>query len=205
MQGGCFRKNCKFKHTGSGSEKKKPTTATTKPSTLNNTSVSTSHLPIHLLEGLIPINSVGLRLDIQRTAPTPTQWAKFDAHRKNKKPCTNFHLGKSCSHTSCAYSHDPLGEDEYYVLQYIRHEFPCSKKGKCRRLNCFDGHVCQKEACANGKVKSCKMTAEMHSLDRELADWVKPIAGKDDVQAYWQSSQSSMETFGMPDGDLIML
>lgn len=201
-QEGCFRKNCKFSHTGIGTDKKKFSFSTLKPSP----TAHSSQLPAQLISGLVPINSVGQRHDAQRIAPTAAQWTKFETRQKTKKACKDFFLGKVCNQFLCDFSHDPLDSDEYCVLQYIRHEFPCSKKGKCRRLDCYDGHVCQKDACANGKAKSCKMTLDMHSLDRGLAAWVKPTAGKEDKNEDLEhASQGSMETLRVPEGDLIML
>jgi hypothetical protein len=205
-QEGCSRNSCKFKHTGIGTDKKKSSYPTLKPmSQSRTTSANASPLPTQLIAGLIPINANGQRLDTQRSAPTPAQWAKFETRQKTKKACTDFSLRKLCNRLVCEYSHDPLDSDEYYVLQYIRHEFPCSKKGKCRRLDCYDGHVCQKDSCANGKAKFCKMTPEMHNMDRGLADWVKPGAGKEDKQEPEHGPQGAMERLRVPEGDLIIL
>jgi hypothetical protein len=154
---------------------------------------------------LVPINAVGQRLDTYMTPPTDTQWRKFEARNKMKKLCTDYHLGHSCQREICKFDHGQVDVDEYYCLRFVRHESPCAKRGRCRRLDCYDGHVCQKYACAKGRAKSCKMVAEMHNMVCEVTHWVKPDAGKEFTREPANSSSGSVEQLMMPEGDLIML
>jgi hypothetical protein len=85
-------------------------------------------------------------------------------------------------------------------------EFPCNNLGACRRLDCFHGHACQKKACQNGKVSSCKFQHENHKTDAYVAEWVRP--GKDksvsEEHSYIEEKTTeSMDTWGTRVGILI--
>jgi hypothetical protein len=156
-------------------------------------------LPARSIPGLIAINSAGQRLDVYLSPPSKLQWAKFNS--RDVTPCNNFFLLNSCT-GSCKFDHTPLDADEYHCLAYVRLQYPCGLKGKCRQLNCYDGNLCQHDGCVKRKSKTCRFSAEMQTMDYELAKWVTPKVGTLDAD---ESSQRSMETYNVPMGDLIML
>jgi hypothetical protein len=97
----------------------------------------------------------------------------------------------------CKLNHSVLDVDEDYYLRYVRREHSCVEKGRCRRLDCLDGHVCQREACAKGVHKSpCSL---MHRVDYAVAKWVKPDDGE------FGSDMSSPDESKIPEFNLIDL
>lgn len=70
----------------------------------------------------------------------------------------------------------------------------CKRGSKCRRKNCFFGHVCVKPGCNSVDRKvSCKLFPNMHGVDTTVLEWVSP---QDDYQhSQWDK----------PEEDLIMM
>jgi hypothetical protein len=162
----------------------------------------TPKLPMQSIPGLIPINSSGERLNTFMSPPIRAQWTKFTESYQNKKLCNHFYLSYSCTQDACNLDHSPLGPDEYYTLQYASHGYACALRGKCRRLNCYSGHVCQNPACENGRVETFRMNVEIHTTNYGSAQWIAPDERARESE---ESSEASTKDPGMPVADLIML
>ena len=168
-----------------------------------------SPLPTSVIPERIPINAVGHRLDTYNIAPTGAQWSLYKARNSKKKLCSAFYLAHACPMPgSCHYDHTPISSDVYHCLQYMLKEYPCRKKGGCRRLDCFAGHICQRRACAQGKSAVCKFKYEVHCMDMKLANWVEPETDKsksEERRDEKQSSKGSTQSCNTPTGLLIDL
>jgi hypothetical protein len=71
-------------------------------------------------------------------------------------------------------------------------EIPCNKLGGCRRSDCFHGHACQKEACRNGKVASCRFHHENHKTDAQVSEWVRPEKNKSESEYKYVEDKSKL-------------
>ncbi|KAF2830767.1 hypothetical protein CC86DRAFT_434665 [Ophiobolus disseminans] len=134
----------------------------------------TSDLPTEGRKGLIPINAACHRLDIKITRPTASQWNAYNAHTSVKKICNAFHIQHHCSSPACKFDHTTINSDIKICLLNILKESPCRKKGECRRLDCYNGHVCQKSACDVSKAPVCNLAHTGHKVDTRVARWISP-------------------------------
>ncbi|KAF2874535.1 hypothetical protein BDV95DRAFT_592592 [Massariosphaeria phaeospora] len=126
--------------------------------------------------GLFPVNKDGERIDPKMPDPTDEEVDAF--HRtyysgSGPKPCSNHHLGSGCHNTSCKFSHTPMSPSNLAVLRNLYKCRPCMSKGKCRRVNCYYGHVCQSRMCLvlGLQRESCPLK-EFHDVDPKIAKWV---------------------------------
>ncbi|CAO2655923.1 Nn.00g047260.m01.CDS01 [Neocucurbitaria sp. VM-36] len=172
-------------------------------------SAPASALPTSVIPGRIPINAVGHRLDTHNIPPTGAQWTLYKARNSKKRLCTAFHLARACPMLgACHYDHTPISSDVYHCLQYTLKEYPCRRKGGCRQLDCFAGHICQRRACAQGRSAVCKFKDEVHCLDMKLVNWVEPETNTPRAEEHRddkESSKTSMESWTTPTGLLIDL
>jgi hypothetical protein len=168
------------------------------------------HLPTRVRPGWIPVNAAGYRLDISVDPPTKAQWNKYHARTQQKKLCNAQHLRGSCNAEDCEFDHAAIDAEVRMCLYYILLELPCRHKGACHRLDCYNGHVCQKEACGRGKIGICKFAQAVHKQDLSVARWIKPSAEsvkniqvKTASESENNNSKSAMENWPMMVGDLI--
>ncbi|KAL5435148.1 hypothetical protein PMIN05_007390 [Paraphaeosphaeria minitans] len=136
-----------------------------------------SYLPSQSPPGLIPVNSKNERLDLYTSERTPKELSAYRVRAHIREPCAFYHLGQGCQNVPCEYSHDPLGPDALYCLQFILRGFPCVEGSSCQRLDCFRGHVCQKDGCL-GTAANCNMKKDLHLADLRISEYVKPRADK---------------------------
>ncbi|KAF1929996.1 uncharacterized protein M421DRAFT_413946 [Didymella exigua CBS 183.55] len=66
------------------------------------TSPNPTDLPRSDMDGLIPVNATGQRLDVYLPPPNQSQWGRYTNRRRVKKICNAFHLQKACSDVSPA-------------------------------------------------------------------------------------------------------
>jgi hypothetical protein len=159
MQSKCIRDSCMFQH-DQGS---------------NISTSSPTHLPLELVDGKIPVNAAGHRLDLHRPRPSGESWARFSARKKTKKLCTTFHLQKSCDETFCDYDHSPIDPSMRKCLEYVASHYHCKQGGCCRALKCTRSHICQRPRCiAKGgeRSSSCQYPPRMHNIDFNIHEWV---------------------------------
>jgi hypothetical protein len=93
-----------------------------------------------------------------------------------------------CTTFGCPYDHRELEPESRHVLEYVVKCSPCPKKGDCRASDCFYGHICQKDGC-QGQNKGCRMKADLHSVDPELAN---VVSAEDEDELVYDEAQ------GMP-------
>ncbi|KAF1967122.1 hypothetical protein BU23DRAFT_543336 [Bimuria novae-zelandiae CBS 107.79] len=174
QKGKCSRPHCKFEHPAMEINAKllgQPDEVTRRSSTL----------PIINQNGLIPINGNNERLDLHMRPPTAEQWKVWHARIAIKKPCNDFNIRRACSKANCSYDHVFIEPDASYCMQYLLKETPCEEGSKCRVLECFKGHVCQKDGC-EGNLSGCKFARKVHAVDLHVANWVKPFKIGEEVQ-----------------------
>lgn len=128
------------------------------------------------MKGMIPVNDANQRLDYYISPPSRSQLGRYHARYKNKKLCNAFHLDGGCQHADCEFDHRPVDRDLQHVLHFASRFRRCNrnKSGKCRRLDCNRGHVCQKPKClaAGSRMGRCLITEELHGIDFKLHMWV---------------------------------
>ncbi|KAF2001884.1 hypothetical protein P154DRAFT_574561 [Amniculicola lignicola CBS 123094] len=151
-----------------------PTTTTT--STPLPPRIPRALLPSNAKPGKIPLNAQNQRLDLYIEPPSE-KWDAYSQRFKSKvkgdRPCNNFHLSLSgCNRALCEFSHEPLDEDSLYCLRYVHKWFKCTEGGKCRRLDCYNGHVCWREECRTRLDWRCRLGKEMHGMDLTVVRWV---------------------------------
>jgi hypothetical protein len=156
---------------------------------LDNDVKKSSDLPTTGIPGLIPLNGNGARLDLYIQVPTKEQWTVYDTRSKIQKLCNAFYMRHKCEKDSCKFDHKPLEPDAYYCLQYLLKEWPCKKGGRCRRLDCISGHVCQKKGC-QGSALGCKLKPDLHRVDCKVAEWVKPVVEHENENDDWSNISS---------------
>jgi hypothetical protein len=126
----------------------------------------------------IPINKNGHRLDISLRTPTAAANNALKDRTKTKKLCSPFHLTNSCPVELCRYDHAPVSALVQHALRYKLRELPCRYGGACRRKGCFNGHYCFRNRCREEKAGDCRFDSNMHRVDLEMAEWVKPVSGR---------------------------
>ena len=141
-------------------------------------------LPKTAVEGMIPVNAAGQRLDIHLSPPSHIQWYRYTTRFKIKKLCNAFHLKGLCSDITCEYDHSVIDRSLQEVLRYASKNRPCNhnKNGACRRLDCDRGHVCQKPACSDARerAKGCLIPKSLHNINHNVHKWVLPTNGQKD-------------------------
>lgn len=126
-------------------------------------------------QGYTPINKLGQRLDI--FFPHPNAAARKEFYDRfpagTKQPCNWHLLSKNCRNTApCPYDHSDVTQNILLYRRFQTSIIPCANGSKCRRADCFYGHLCRRQKCANGDVEGCTMLA-FHQVDPEVARWVK--------------------------------
>ncbi|KAK4965646.1 hypothetical protein LTR66_012107 [Elasticomyces elasticus] len=126
-------------------------------------------------EGLIPVNNKGWRLDYVNPPASEDDWYSFSQRTKKQKLCNEHHLRGYCTKPTCSFDHGAVSDEMLHVLRHVTMNYPCSKKGDCRRADCYNGHICQKDGCQGSWSGSCKLTRVMHTMDPYTADWVPAV------------------------------
>ncbi|KAL3448156.1 hypothetical protein BJX65DRAFT_295352 [Aspergillus insuetus] len=121
----------------------------------------------------IPVNKDGERIDTYVPPPSPEVWEGYVQRSKVRKLCNNYHLGGSCGNDICEFDHSPVDSDSLNVMKYILRQHVCSKGTKCRALNCYVGHHCQKGGCRGSKP--CRFGWRGHTLDLTVSQWETPV------------------------------
>ncbi|KAL5377340.1 hypothetical protein DPSP01_009838 [Paraphaeosphaeria sporulosa] len=134
--------------------------------------VKAVHLPTCSLAGLIPVNFSDGRLDIYARQPTQQEWIAYNARNSQRKVCGFYQMGQPCKTTPCGFDRRHLGLDALHILKFLLKNVPCVEEPSCRRLDCFSGHVCQKDGC---RVTSAdKIRRDNHTSDLWVSKFVKP-------------------------------
>jgi hypothetical protein len=136
--------------------------------TNTNRSDISSHLPSTLAPGFIALNKDSQRLDTYISPPNPEEWAIYNERFHKQKPCNNYHIHRECITFGCPFDHRDLEPESRHVLEYVLKCSPCPKKSECRDAKCAYGHLCQKDGC-QGQMKGCRMKADLHTVDPEVA------------------------------------
>lgn len=130
-----------------------------------------SHLPVSVASGFIPLNKDSQRIDTYIKPPTQEEWMIYNARFRRQKPCNSFHLQRVCTTFVCPYDHNELEPEARHALEYVLKCNPCPRKSSCRLSNCFYGHICQKDEC-HGQMKGCRMKPDLHNIDPKLSSMV---------------------------------
>ncbi|KAH0345274.1 hypothetical protein KCU81_g4401, partial [Aureobasidium melanogenum] len=170
------------------------------PSSLPATSFAhpSSCLPKQTPENanLIPINSIGHRLDFLLPTPSSEDWKAYNARiaPPNKKLCNEYQLKGYCTKgDSCGWDHSSIPDNIRLVLKHFVHSYPCGRKGNCRLKNCNMGHICFRDRCDTTKKHgTCRLNYTMHEIDPVVADWVP---AESNIEVY------NPDSFGMTSGE----
>ena len=132
----------------------------------------------------IPVNKAQHRLDAFIAPPSLEDRATFNARTAQRKLCNNHHIYGNCPNGgSCPYDHKPASPGVLNCLKQVVRNNPCPKRGACRNLVCFNGHICQKTNCKwRGGKEYCKFNPQSHNVDLTLAEFV-PVSGARDSAA----------------------
>jgi len=132
--------------------------------------------PLHSesLQGHMPVNECGQRLDCAITAPSESdQLAYTKEFQSSVKPCRRHHLAATCHlGDACLYDHSELNANVLEVLQYHTKRTPCQRGSECRRIDCIYGHVCQDIKCSDEILEDCPLR-RFHGVDLTVAAWVE--------------------------------
>lgn len=83
-----------------------------------------------------------------------------------QKFCNNHFLQGQCPEPRCKARHDGrLTSEQLDALRYLGRSLPCRYSNQCRDPECYAGHMCSFQPCAN---RNCKFYAEMHVIDRRI-------------------------------------
>ncbi|KAF2749840.1 hypothetical protein M011DRAFT_278249 [Sporormia fimetaria CBS 119925] len=121
-------------------------------------------------EGFVALNKDNARLDPPNLRPAQEDWDYYLKLSEGQKLCNAHHLRDSCSKINCQYKHGSLNPKARRAFRYILKTQQCPRKGSCRDPDCIFGHMCQKQSC---RVEACKMSADAHNVDTELATLVR--------------------------------
>jgi hypothetical protein len=124
------------------------------------------------MEGRIPVNKDGERIDTFLPKPTSDAWGLYKERANKHKLCNAFHLGGSCPNIPCGFDHNPLDPSAKYVMKYILRDYSCPRGSKCRSAKCYYGHICQRDGCYGGKP--CKFKLQFHTVDPNVVEWLPP-------------------------------
>jgi len=106
-------------------------------------------------------NAQGQRIDPPLN-PKETMVARLRA----QKFCNNHFLHGECPEPRCKARHDGrLTSEQLDALRYLGRSLPCRHSNQCRDPECYAGHMCPFQPCAN---RNCKFYAEMHVIDRRI-------------------------------------
>lgn len=205
MQDDCNRKKCTYRHVKISAEDKSTSITREGTSLSKRASSKPTDLPRTAMEGMIPVNAAGQRLDYYILPPNRSQLGRYHARCKVKKLCNAFHIDGGCKHEDCDFDHRPIDQEMQHVLRFASMFRPCNrnKHGLCRRLDCNRGHVCQKPEClaAGRSTGRCIIAEELHGIDFKLHMWVpaKDYAAPsacDDSEAIVDESESIQDGAG---------
>ncbi|EXJ95650.1 hypothetical protein A1O1_00772 [Capronia coronata CBS 617.96] len=127
----------------------------------------------------IPINRFGQRIDLKMRMPTTSEMERFEERiSQRRKLCNEHHLRDNCESYNCRYDHDPIDAAMRNTLRSKARSIPCGQGSKCRRQDCFYGHVCPwgNTNCVN--LKCAFLKAGLHDIrDLEIAKFVPAQPG----------------------------
>jgi hypothetical protein len=126
------------------------------------------------LPGYISVNAAGHRVDANIMQP-PTQ-SCFDAYGEHKirngrvGSCYDFHVGDGCDGQECLCDHSAISDEILSVLLFKCQNTRCVDGGACRSFNCYFGHSCHWERCADTQSK-CKFEDAELGVDQAVHHW----------------------------------
>lgn len=129
--------------------------------------------------GTIALNNQGQRIDPYAVPSSRADRAEFEARVANKKLCNNYHMGGYCpSGAACLYDHTPITPHMLECLKFVARHSLCPKRGECRSVACYLGHICQQPDCKHRGGKSwCKIPFSSHNVDLRVAEFVPGSGG----------------------------
>ena len=90
----------------------------------------------------IPVNKLGQRVDLPIPKPSHADLMRFEDRIYQQKLCNEHHLRDNCWSTPCKFDHNPIDDGILNALRIKARSIPCREGSKCRRLDCFMGHMC---------------------------------------------------------------
>ncbi|ORY08445.1 hypothetical protein BCR34DRAFT_630449, partial [Clohesyomyces aquaticus] len=155
----------------------------------SRTIVSTTTQLWYPTSGRIPVNEDDQRIETSTIRkPTQLEWDLYKAAVQIKKLYNFFQVLGKCTVPNCTMDHGRLDPAVVKALRYMLKEYPCKKQGRCRRIDCYNGHMCQRHSCWNGKRPGCRFPSNMHRMDTKVARWIDPDGG-----SYIYNIDASME------------
>jgi hypothetical protein len=121
------------------------------------------------IETMIPLNKDGMRLDTALPRASQEDWGMFNRRVHTHKLCNSYQLTGACPQEDCPFDHKYMEPELLNVLRHVVREYPCTRRGTCRKEQCNKGHICTKIGC-----KGCKMGSTLHNVDARVFQWVAP-------------------------------
>lgn len=142
-------------------------THATKPTIdINNTASSTR---------TIPLNHRGARVDRHINAPSSSDLDHFERHiLEHGKICNSHHLSATgCHNYNCGFDHFSIDDGMKNTLRFKARAIACTAAGKCRKGDCFFGHICPwGPKCANPKCKFDQFGGHGEDGEGEIVKYV---------------------------------
>lgn len=144
------------------------TSALTKPHTPRD------DLPRIGIDGMVPLNAAGQRLDLVTPRTIKKDWKPFLRLNSIHALCRDHHILGQCSKPDCPYDHAVIDASQLACVKTLAKRTPCTKGLFCRRVNCYKGHVCQCADCyyTGTRHKTCIMPKKMHAVDCKVDSWI---------------------------------
>ncbi|KAI9695382.1 MAG: hypothetical protein M1820_008677 [Bogoriella megaspora] len=188
LQGKCtFGSSCRNVHPSQPIAPKSPLLTQDPPTNQRSelpasSTLAATHLPRSGNEpypGAIPVNNNSYRLDFYMPPPSALALRDWKARTSRQGVCNTHHLGAGCTNADCKYDHSPLSLEQLEVLKVMNKGQPCKRGGACRKADCRNGHVCQKE-CRGSKIHGlCRLWDRAHTEDFRVVRWAEPEVFKD--------------------------
>ena len=118
----------------------------------------------------VPVNRAGERVDRKLTPISNSDMKRFEETAKAKKFCNEFYLRGKCyrsNNNACPYRHDKMEATMLLALRYVARKHPCQFGLRCRRANCYNGHICP--FTPNCEPERCRFNQNgMHDISQEI-------------------------------------
>ncbi|KAF1815004.1 hypothetical protein P152DRAFT_471654 [Eremomyces bilateralis CBS 781.70] len=146
----------------------------------------------------IPLNKSGERLDTIVPKPSKEDEAAYWRRAKAHKVCNKHVLANSCPDPHCLYDHGHVDPGIVDVIRSLNRRYPCPRQGRCRRADCFLGHICVRIGC-QGRSTGCRLTYNMHTMSPTVREWV--AAEDAELDSSIGAQDEGDRSVGSPDSD----
>ena len=154
------------------------------------------------LDKTIHLNKNDERIDAALPNVPDGAEERFRDRTRIKKFCNNFQLLGQCILHDCRYDHNPIDSELLLVLRKQCRKLPCVTGWRCRTFDCFYGHVCPYEECAQrrGGQRGCTF-GPLHDIDTKVSQVLRE--GEDSQNKSGKRPWPLDEHTGMPPAKLV--